>query len=165
MFLHRATPVLNANVRAFNLFAQSLKPHKYILSLGAALSWPEKVNTDRFRKTGKEGRVPRAQSGLQRVAGLGLWLGDTSEPHGHPGALSRVPPMPDGCRCSPARRLMDTLLPGLGKPLGFSPSHHGIHGWESPALSRWVDPPPPAKGTATSALGKRVRAGNRFFPH
>ena len=33
------------------------------------MSWPEKTNTDRFRKTGKEERVPRAQGGLKRVAG------------------------------------------------------------------------------------------------
>lgn len=65
------------------------------------MSWPEKVNTDRFRKTGKEEKVPQAQSGLQRVAGLGLWLGDTSEPHWHPGALSCMLLMPDGC--SPSR--------------------------------------------------------------
>ena len=163
MFLHRATPVLNANIRAFNFFVQSLKSHKYILSLRGASSWPEKVNTDRFRKTGKEERVPQAQSGLQRVAGLGLWLGDTSEPHWHPEALSCVLLIPDGCCCSPSRQLRVTLFPGSGKALGFSSSRHGIHRWESSALSRWVDPPTP--GTATSALGKWVRAGNRFFPH
>ena len=163
MFLHRATPVLNANIRAFNFFVQSLKSHKYILSLRGASSWPEKVNTDRFRKTGKEERVPQAQSGLQRVAGLGLWLGDTSEPHWHPEALSCVLLIPDGCCCSPSRQLRVTLFPGSGKALGFSSSRHGIHRWESPALSGWVDPPTP--GTATSALGKWVRAGNRFFPH
>ena len=55
--------------RAFNSFVQSLKSHKCILSLEDALSWPEKTNTDRFRKTGKEERVPRAQGGLKRVAG------------------------------------------------------------------------------------------------
>lgn len=66
----------------FTLFVQSLKSQINFVP-GGTLSWPEKVNTDRFRKSGKEERVPQAQSGLQRVAGLGLWLGDTSEPHWH----------------------------------------------------------------------------------
>ena len=82
MFLHCATPVLNANVRAFNLFAQSPKPHKYILSLGGALSWPEKVNTDRFMKTGFPGHRVGSREWLGWASGLGTLqsLTGTGEP-------------------------------------------------------------------------------------
>ena len=164
MFLHRATPVLNANVRAFNFFVQSLKSHKYILSLRGALSWPEKVNTDRFRKTGKEERVPQAQSGLQRVAGWASGSGTlqsltgTQEPC--PACFSSLmaaaaPPLASwGSHCSLAR----------GRPWGSPLLVMGYTGGNlQPSADGWT--PPPTPGTATSALGKWVRAGNRFFPH
>ena len=144
MFLHRATPVLNANVRAFNFFVQSLKSHKYILSLRGALSWPEKVNTDRFRKTGKEERVPQAQSGLQRVAGWASGSGTlqsltgTQEPC--PACFSSLmaaaaPPLASwGSHCSLAR----------GRPWGSPLLVMGYTGGNlQPSADGWTTPPPP----------------------
>ena len=55
-------------------------------------------------------------------------------------------------------------VPWLGEGLGvlLFPSWDTQVGISSP---QQMGGPPPTPGTATSALGKWVRAGNRFFPH